>query len=200
MPGHADVLTEVAWSAFAAQRFSAAQTHASRALAVDPTNEDALNVLVQTHVRTGHTKQARRAIASVRAQHDAAFVACLEVTVFAEEDRIDQAGRALDTCRKSGNDTLVGVAEHRLATLTGDHERFLSKRSMKLAERTPTGEVKKAIQLYTEGKHDKAERALMRYLSRFPDDLYARGVLGVVFLRFAGQARGHGVGDIGETF
>jgi tetratricopeptide (TPR) repeat protein len=181
-PRRHELQVEVAWAAFAAQEFEAAQRAALTAVARQPNNPDALNVLVQTLVRTGELPLAEKMIGKVEKHHAPSHIACLRVAVLAERNALDKASKALELCRSDDDDHLVGAAEHRLASITGDPATYLTERSARLAAASPTRKVMEAVNLHTSGRHAQAEKLLVPYVKRYPKDLYARGVLGVVRL------------------
>lgn len=181
-PEREQLQVEVAWAAFSAQRFDVAQREALAAVGKQPNNPDALDVLVQTLVRTGDLDLAERMVKRVEKHHAPEHVACLRVTLFAERRQVDAAAKALEQCRKHHDDHLVGAAEHRLAIIAKDGARFLSDRSQRLAEASPSRKVNQAVALHQAGRLKQAESVLVPYVKRFPKDLYARGVLGVVRL------------------
>lgn len=188
-PRRHELQIEVAWAAFAAQRFEAAERAALAAVARMPANADALNVLVQTLVRTGELPMAEKMINKVQKHHDASHIACLRVTVLAERKQVANATKALELCRQHDDDHLVGAAEHRLATITGDAASYLSDRSERLADASPTRKVMDAVRLHSSGRNKQAEKLLVPYVKRYPKDLYARGVLGVVRMELGNEAQ-----------
>lgn len=174
------LLTEMAWAAFSAQRFGAAKSAAELAVARMPDDADALRILVRTLVRTGEVEHAQRMINVVRKHHEASFVACLEVTLHAEAKRFQEARQALGKCRQDDDLRLVAAAEHHLASVSGTSEGIVTDASKELAQRSVTQVVTEAIALYRDNRHADAKKKLVPYVKRFPDDLYARGVLGLV--------------------